>query len=674
MILFLVSCAFVFLIYTQGLSSTVFGADSGDIILASWFGGIAHPPGYPLNTMIGWVFTHFPFQATVAYKANLMSAFLQASTIAVIFLIINRLVKNKIIAAVASLTLAFTPIFWLYAHVAEVFQLLNLLIVVSLYFLISWYQSRDIKGGKNINSPNRDLYISILFLGLSFFHHQTTILLLPAWLYLIFKVGSKFFSFRKNILKSVGLFLLGALPYIFVFTAIFRDIPIKWDNPTTIGNFVRLITRADYGTFVANSELVGFSLHARFINIFWYFKVLKTDFTWIGIILFLAGFYYLFRKKRELFWFLVIVIFFPGPFFSMYASFPPFRNFILGTLEKFFMLSYLFWAVVLAFGLYSFYSLIKYLVRNKQIKETANAVVLGSFLFIPISFLVLNYAKSDLSHYVLGQTLAEDLLSHAEPPGIIFLEGDTIVFNTQYSYYVDKANPDSIIILAGSLKHSYYRELLKKQYSELIFPENFLVKEGLPSGDVANRIIELNAEKFPIYSNVTPDVIPEGFSWINEGILGRYYRSGSVPSDREIAEKLRQNINTVKFKKELIEGQYLHFIPAHIRDIYTEYFVLAGYFLLNRNLDNEADKFFDLALDVENDYSGALIAKGDLAMRKNFCDEAEKYYTRAIEVSTISIKLNIYAKLGNLYKECFKDSEKAEIFFKRTQQNSTKLY
>ncbi len=87
MFLPLIFFIFIFLVYVQGLPGTVFGADSGDIILASWFGGIAHPPGYPLNTMVGWVFTHLPFSATVAYKANLMAAFLQAVSILIIFLI-----------------------------------------------------------------------------------------------------------------------------------------------------------------------------------------------------------------------------------------------------------------------------------------------------------------------------------------------------------------------------------------------------------------------------------------------------------------------------------------------------------------------------------------------------------------------------------------------------------
>ncbi len=568
---------------------------------------------------------------------------------------------------VSASILAFSPIFWLYAHVAEVFQLLNVLVLVSLYFLILWYQQGRVEIKKR-KRGYRNLYLSIFFLGLAFFHHHTVILLLPAWLYLIHKSDKVFFLHINHLLKLVVVFLSGFVPYLFIPLAVVRDIPIKWDNPTNLVEFIRLITRADYGTFVANSELIGFSIVARFINVFWYFKVLKTDFTWLGIFLFLIGLYYLYRHKRELFWFLILAVFFSGPFFFMYASFPPFRDFILGTLERFFMLSYLFWVVVLGFGLRAVIYKIRDLVKIKCTKELARMIITSCFLLIPFSFFTLNYSKSDLSEYVLGKTLSEDLLGEADPPGIIFLEGDTIVFSTQYSYYVDKVSSNSVVVLAGSLKHPYYREIFKKQYPFLLYPDSFLDNISLSSGDVANELIKLNADRYPIYSNVKPDVVPKDYAWINEGILGRFYKTELVPTDREIAEKLERNINKIKFKKELIEGQYLHLIPAHIIDIYKEYFIQAGYFLLNRNLSDEAYKFFDLVLELENDNIGALIAKGDIYMFKNSCDEAKNYYNRALIERSDRVKFSIYTRLGDLYKKCYEDDQTAVYYFKKAEE------
>src|SRR3989344_1153528 len=200
---------FTFLIYIKGVSPSVYGGDSGDIILASWFGGVAHPPGYPLNTMLGWIFTHLPYNATVAYKANLMAAFLMAASISLLFLILEKLTKNFFVSLATSLILAFTPLFWLYAHVIEVFQLNLLLISISFYFLVSWRQSVLIKKVNDIY-----LKLAFLFIGLAFFHHQTSVLLFPAYAFLIFKTDKKIIHNRKLIASLAGFFALGFLPYL----------------------------------------------------------------------------------------------------------------------------------------------------------------------------------------------------------------------------------------------------------------------------------------------------------------------------------------------------------------------------------------------------------------------------------------------------------------------------
>src|SRR3989344_6178638 len=105
---------FSFFLSLKGIAPSVYAGDSGDIIMASWFGGVAHPPGYPLNTMIGWVLTHFPYQATVAYKANLMAVLLMAMVVGITYLIANKITKNLLVSIACALVLAFNPLFWLY--------------------------------------------------------------------------------------------------------------------------------------------------------------------------------------------------------------------------------------------------------------------------------------------------------------------------------------------------------------------------------------------------------------------------------------------------------------------------------------------------------------------------------------------------------------------------------
>src|SRR3989344_3811672 len=85
-------------IYSFGVASGVFGGDSGDIILSYYFAGVAHPPGYPLNTILGWLFTRIPFGESFAYRANFLSVIYMSATLAVFFLALKNLLRDKIVA------------------------------------------------------------------------------------------------------------------------------------------------------------------------------------------------------------------------------------------------------------------------------------------------------------------------------------------------------------------------------------------------------------------------------------------------------------------------------------------------------------------------------------------------------------------------------------------------
>jgi len=63
-------------VYYITLAPTVSIIDSGELAADLYTLGIAHPTGYPLFTMIGFLFTHIPLGMRVIAQANLMSALL----------------------------------------------------------------------------------------------------------------------------------------------------------------------------------------------------------------------------------------------------------------------------------------------------------------------------------------------------------------------------------------------------------------------------------------------------------------------------------------------------------------------------------------------------------------------------------------------------------------------
>ena len=159
------------IVYWQGVSPAVFGGDAGDIILSYFSGGIAHPPGYPLNTLLGFLLTRVIPGSNFAFRADFVSALYMAAVVSLVYLLVDKLTKNVFVAAASSFTLGFAPLFWLYAHVAEVFQLTLLLVAASVLFLFKWFLASSFRTGQG---P----FLSVFLFGLSVFHHQTTIFLM----------------------------------------------------------------------------------------------------------------------------------------------------------------------------------------------------------------------------------------------------------------------------------------------------------------------------------------------------------------------------------------------------------------------------------------------------------------------------------------------------------------
>src|SRR3989344_5676375 len=119
--------SFTLTVYILTLSRSVYFGDSGEFIAVAKVLGIAHPPGYPLYTMIAHLFTYLPF-GNIAFRVNLFSAVTSSLTIVVVYFACLKLTKNRLASASASLFLAFFYIFWIYSLVAEVFSLNNLFV------------------------------------------------------------------------------------------------------------------------------------------------------------------------------------------------------------------------------------------------------------------------------------------------------------------------------------------------------------------------------------------------------------------------------------------------------------------------------------------------------------------------------------------------------------------
>jgi hypothetical protein len=74
------------LVYSWTLCPTVAGGDSGELVVAACTMGIPHPPGYPLHTMLGYLFFCFLPTGSPAARVNYLSSICSAIASTLIYM------------------------------------------------------------------------------------------------------------------------------------------------------------------------------------------------------------------------------------------------------------------------------------------------------------------------------------------------------------------------------------------------------------------------------------------------------------------------------------------------------------------------------------------------------------------------------------------------------------
>ncbi len=227
----IVSCAF----HTWLAAPTVTGEDSGELITAAATGGVAHPPGYPLWTMLGRLFSLLPF-GEVAFRVTLVSCVFAALTTVTLAAVALVLSGSRIVATATGLGFALLREPWCQAEIAEVYTLGTF--VLSAAFLLLLVDD---------HAPSRGrLALLGLSLGLGFSNHFTMAAAVP--FVVLFLVVSK--PRRWLDLRNVRAFLLGCagglLPYLYLPLAARGAPALNWGDPSTFDRFLDHVTRSQY--------------------------------------------------------------------------------------------------------------------------------------------------------------------------------------------------------------------------------------------------------------------------------------------------------------------------------------------------------------------------------------------------------------------------------------------
>jgi hypothetical protein len=227
----------LFAVYALSASRTVGLEDDGLFILSSYFLGIEHPPGYPLFTLIGHLFSRLPL-GSVAYRVHLASSLFGALTCSLAWLCVRALGFGRLPAVLAAVGLGLSPVFWSQAIIAEVYTL-NTFFFLLLMLLGLRACPRD-------GTPRPEVLPAMaLVFGLSLSNHYPLMLLVaPAFVVLLWPL-------RQRILRRAGLLLwlvvVGLVPYAWMVYRSWKALPISFDGPLeTLPEIWFFLSRAGY--------------------------------------------------------------------------------------------------------------------------------------------------------------------------------------------------------------------------------------------------------------------------------------------------------------------------------------------------------------------------------------------------------------------------------------------
>ncbi|MHC5056519.1 MAG: protein O-mannosyl-transferase family [Planctomycetota bacterium] len=254
--------AISFLVYVLTLAPTVTAEDSGELIAASYLGGVAHPPGFPLWCILTRPFLWVPI-GDVAWRANLASAFFGSVTAAGAFLLALRWGASRVCGMTAALALAFSQRFWSQCVITEVYAL-NTALLVAILLCVETFRRPlwEVDGAVDQHATDARKRNALLLLGfvsgLSLTNHYMLMMLAPPGI--AAALVPEWRWLRKEwrwLLGAAGLGVAGLLVYLRLPIAASRNTFMNWGDPSTWSAFWDHVLRRSYRSLEFSEEVTS---------------------------------------------------------------------------------------------------------------------------------------------------------------------------------------------------------------------------------------------------------------------------------------------------------------------------------------------------------------------------------------------------------------------------------
>lgn len=483
--------------------------DSPEFVTVAHTLGIAHPPGYPLYTLLSALAVRIPLGEPF-FRLSLLSALFgaaAAATLAALAWQTARLPLNGALsgpafftwrpgtstsnggggasgllaaasALLAGLTFAFSPTVWSQAVVPEVYTLSALLLLLLILLLTAWVRrsmggawSRDAgsqgsdpgsaavpAGHASAGAADRLLPAMGLALGLALAHHLTAVLVVPsiAIVLLTRRPGPG----RVRWAAAAGLMLVGLSLYAYLPLRAAHDPAVLWTPINTFSDLCDHVTGAQYAPLLFSAPL----LEVRH-KIALFLAGLPREMSLPVLLLSAVGLIGLWRSSRPL---AAAVLLWPCLVVAHAAVYR------IPDIASYYIPVYGAVALMAGHGLVTLLRLPRLSGRaGFVLGVAATALALSAGVFAAAR----HWSAQDLSRADAGKTYLDRLLSSVGSDGIVVTMTDRVLFPMWYARFVEGRRPD--IAVASVREHAPH---LSRWFPGVRFPseQEFAARSVVP--------------------------------------------------------------------------------------------------------------------------------------------------------------------------------------------------
>lgn len=617
--------AFSLVIYLFTMSRSIPYIDGGELTTVLWTLGIAHPTGYPLFALIGSAFVHIPTFKEVADRANLFAAVCTAAAGGIFYFVFlraqlclaNRTLPKKtdksrqpkevastiapgqnfhtrLASLIATLSLIFSRTFWDQSTSIEVYPLQLALFAIILTVWLGFYWSPTKWRG----------FFSGLVLGLGFTNHMTTVLTVPALLFLLFSSYKR----RRFELKLLYFIVLGgalaALLYLYLPIRASQEPILNWGNPDNLKRFIRHVTGKQFRTWMFSSVDVFQHQLGVFVS------SLYLEFR-IAILAVILGIGISITSHRKYFWWVAILLVSD----LLYAA-----NYDIHDIASYFLLAYISLTLFATIGFRFVIEQLLELFWSRKGHFHKNAIIVGLVLLFPAFSAATNFSEADESDDYSVEMYTRDILTSVPPNSVILsYQWDNFVSASLYYQDVDHLQKDVIVIDKELLRRSWYVAQVHRRFA-FLFPT---IDPAYTAYQNNLRLFEDNLPYDPngierSYSNFIQEIISGAIQTRREIFVGpeiedRYlYGFNKVPYG--LLFELKTDTNYVPFETSGLNGfhgakQVETDYSRQITSFYSRMFLArAGYEYAHKNL-YLTSLWLDKAIEVDPSSQAAQTAK-----------------------------------------------------------------